>query len=50
VLVVFGLVIGGIPIGVLISRLMNGKRASNLELSAGLLAVVVAAVAAFLLH
>lgn len=46
-LIVFGLAIGGIPIGVLISRLMRGKPASNLELGAGLLAVAVALVAAF---
>lgn len=43
-LTTFALTIGGIPIGVLIARLMRGKPASNLELAAGLLAVIVAAV------
>lgn len=46
-LAVLGLAIGGIPIGLLIWRLMTGKRASNLELAAGLLAVAVAAIITF---
>jgi hypothetical protein len=44
VIAVLGLLIGGIPIGVLIWRLMTGQRASNLELAAGLLAVAVAGI------
>ena len=48
-LVVFGLAIGGIPIGILISRLMRGKPAS-IELGAGLVAVAVALVAAYVTY